>query len=185
MKQAPIGAVVREAAEPHANRGKQLHYDIGGGAGALSEQPIIMRRPEIIHGLRNLVQNAVDFACEHVWIDILWDESHVKVRIIDDGSGFSSNVMNRLGDPFVGRKARAGNRPGYEGMGLGLFIAKTLLERSGADVSFANGRTPFEPKPEPGERAGAVVEARWRREGLGETNQAGRAALGANVPIEA
>ena len=105
MRQAPIAAVIREAAEPHAHRGKELHFDVGGGKGDLSDQPIIDRRPEIIHGLRNLVQNAVDFAHSHVWIDILWNDDYLTVRIIDDGPGFSASVINRLGDPFVRRRS--------------------------------------------------------------------------------
>ena len=184
MRQAPIAAVVREAAEPHAHRGKELHFDVGGGKADISDQPIIDRRPEIIHGLRNLVQNAVDFAHSHVWIDIVWNDDYLTVRIIDDGPGFSASVMNRLGDPFVRRRKKTGQRPGYDGMGLGLFIAKTLLERSGAEMSFANGRDPFEPLAEPGERAGAVVEARWKRTDFTAAEQAERKALGQNRPIE-
>lgn len=185
MRRAPVGAVVREAAEPHSDRGKELHYDIGGDEGLLADQPIIERRPEIIHGLRNLVQNAVDFARGHVWIDVLWDDTYMTVRIIDDGPGFSTSVINRLGDPFVRRRKRSESRPGYEGMGLGLFIAKTLLERSGAELSFANGRDPFEPVSEYGERGGAVVEARWRREAVGGAVDRNRVALGENRPIQA
>ena len=184
MRRAPIGAVVREAAEPHASRGKELHYDIGVGSGALAEQPIIERRPEIIHGLRNLVQNAVDFARGHVWIDVLWNEDHLTVRIIDDGPGFSTSVINRLGDPYVRQRKRPKARLGYDGMGLGLFIAKTLLERSGAELSFANGRDPFEMPSAIGERAGAVVEARWRRDTFADAGDSTRAALGENRPIE-
>lgn len=184
MRRAPVSAVVREAAEPHAQRGKDLHYDIGGGEGVLADQPIIDRRPEIIHGLRNLVQNAVDFARGHVWIDILWNDDYLTVRIIDDGPGFSTSVMNRLGDPFVRRRPGARSRPGYEGMGLGLFIAKTLLERSGAELSFANGRDPFEPASALGERAGAIVESRWRRDIFADAVYTNRAALGENRPIE-
>ncbi len=181
MHRAPIGAVVREAAEPHANRGKTLHFAIG----TLSDddrQPIIYRRPEIIHGIRNLVQNAVDFARENVWIDVSWDRYTVSVRIVDDGHGYSANVINRIGDPFV-RKRRDPKRPGYEGMGLGLFIAKTLLERSGAELSFANAREPNKPDQGPGERTGAVVETRWQREVFAEAEDTERAALGENRPI--
>lgn len=184
MRRAPVSAVIREAAEPHSDRGKELHFDIGGEHGVLAEQPIIDRRPEIIHGLRNLVQNAVDFARGHVWIDILWNDDYLTVRIIDDGPGFSTSVMSRLGDPFVRRRRRSGSRPGYEGMGLGLFIAKTLLERSGAELSFANGRDPFEPASTLGERAGAIVEARWRRDIFAAAVDTNRAALGENRPIE-
>jgi two-component system sensor histidine kinase RegB len=182
MRRAPVGAVVREAAEPHADRGKAIHYDIAGDD---ARQPVIERRPEIIHGLRNLVQNAVDFARETVWVDVSWNDEVLTIRIVDDGPGFSANVINRLGDPFVRRRRRARRRPGYEGMGLGLFIAKTLLERSGAELSFANGRDPSNPVWTTGERSGAVVEARWNRESIAGVEGADRAALGENRPIEA
>lgn len=181
MRRAPVGAVVREAAEPHADRGKTILYDIGGDD---ARQPVIERRPEIIHGLRNLVQNAVDFARQTVWVDVSWNEEVLTVRIVDDGPGFSANVINRLGDPFVRRRRRARRRPGYEGMGLGLFIAKTLLERSGAELSFANGRDPADPA-RLGDRTGAVVEARWNRDIFADADGSDRAALGANRPIEA
>ena len=181
MRRAPVGAVVREAAEPHADRGKTILYDIGGDD---ARQPVIERRPEIIHGLRNLVQNAVDFARQTVWVDVSWNEEVLTVRIVDDGPGFSANVINRLGDPFVRRRRRARRRPGYEGMGLGLFIAKTLLERSGAELSFANGRDPGDPA-RLGDRTGAVVEARWNRDIFADADGSDRAALGANRPIEA
>lgn len=178
IRRAPIEAVVREAAEPHAHRGKEITFDFGDEP----RQPVIDRRPEIIHGLRNLVQNAVDFARSQVWVDVDWADDFLTVRIIDDGPGFSSSVINRIGDPFVRRHRRKPRRPGYEGMGLGLFIAKTLLERSGAEMSFANASDPGEPRPDPGERSGAVIEAKWRRAAFAE--DANRAALGENQPIE-
>lgn len=180
MRRAPIGAIVREAAEPHSNRGKIITYDFDDS----TLQPIIDRRPEIIHGLRNLVQNAVDFARSQIWVDVITTDDHMTVRIIDDGPGFSSNVINRIGDPFVRRRRRASRRPGYEGMGLGLFIAKTLLERSGAEMSFANASDPSLPNPPAGERSGAVIEARWRNDTFAEASDAHRSALGKNKPIE-
>lgn len=183
MRRAPLAAVVREAAEPHADRGKALHYDIAPLRGADPRQPVIERRPEIIHGLRNLVQNAVDFATANIWVDVFWDDDTLSVRIVDDGPGFSPQVINRLGDPFVHRrrrKATSRRRPGYEGMGLGLFIAKTLLERSGAEMTFANG-SDFGTTP--GERSGAVVEARWRKSSIATTGDSERMPLGENQPI--
>lgn len=191
MHRAPIAAIVREAAEPHADRGKELHYDIApiASTGTLP-QPVIERRPEIIHGLRNLVQNAVDFAHANVWIDVFWDEKEISVRIIDDGQGYSPHVINRIGDPFLRFRRsnqprnEASRRPGYEGMGLGLFIAKTLLERSGAEMSFANASDPFEVKSNPGARSGAVVEARWKRETISKQDESDRLPLGENIPFE-
>lgn len=188
LRRAPFAAVVREAAEPHAARGKALHYDIGPIRDADEHQPVIERRPEIIHGLRNLVQNAVDFASANVWIDIFWDEETLGIRIVDDGPGFSPNVINRLGDPFLSRRRLSSSRkrrPGYEGMGLGLFIAKTLLERSGAEMSFANGSDLGSNETSAGDRRGAIVEARWPKEGLAEDEESERLPLGENQPIRA
>lgn len=112
------------------------------------------------------MQNAVDFARSTVWIDIDWTPGMIAIEIGDDGPGYPSEVLSRIGMPFV--RSRAGTqaqRPGYEGMGLGLFIAKTLLERSGARLSFANavprkGDRGSEP-PEFGRPTGAIVMAVW------------------------
>lgn len=166
MRQAPLEAVVREAAEPHMDRGKAVELRVASADPGQNDQPTVLRRPEIVHGLRNLVQNAVDFARSRVWVDVAWTGSEISVRIIDDGAGFPAQVIHRLGDPFV-RMRRAGtdddSRPGYEGMGLGLFIAKTLLERSGAEISFANGADPFLLEVEAPARTGAIVEVIWPR----------------------
>lgn len=164
LRQAPLEAVLREAAEPHSARGKTLHFELNPTAGASDKQPMLLRKPEIIHGLRNLVQNAVDFARNTVWIEAEWSETTVLIRIIDDGEGYPPNVIGRIGDPFVRSRRSAqdlSRRPEYEGMGLGLFIAKTLLERSGADLTFANAADPFLTPEERPERCGAVVEAVW------------------------
>lgn len=164
LRQAPLSAVLREAAEPHLARGKQVDFSVGPAQEGDPEQPTILRRPEVIHGLRNLVQNAVDFARSHVWVEGEWTARRIIVRITDDGDGFPPGLIGRIGDPFV--RARRSEpdiekRPGYEGMGLGLFIAKTLLERSGAELSFANATDPFLAPKERPDRSGAVVEAIW------------------------
>ena len=187
LRNAPLGAVVREAAEPHTERGKTLHFDISPGADGDKKQPSIRRQPEIIHGLRNLIQNAVDFAEANVWVDVHWTPEVVLVRIIDDGVGFPQQVMGRIGDPFVRRRksnTEQAKRPGYEGMGLGLFIAKTLLERTGAELSFANGSDPFMAPTDRPVRSGAIIEAVWPRDrvALPDGNSS---ALGENIPIDA
>jgi len=169
LRQAPLGAVLKEAAEPHMSRGKEVVFALGPGPGGAGREPMVLRRPEVIHGLRNLVQNAVDFARGKVWIDGEWTPAMIAVRIVDDGEGYPANVIGRIGEPFV-RERRSEQdltmRPEYEGMGLGLFIAKTLLERSGAQVTFANAADPFLAPEERPERCGAVVEARWPAEAL-------------------
>jgi two-component system sensor histidine kinase RegB len=168
-RQAPLGEVLREAAEPHLDRGKRVVFDLFPGPGGEDRQPTILRRPEVIHGLRNLIQNAVDFARETVWIDAEWTGSVISVRIVDDGDGYPPQVIGRIGDPFLRQRnteQTLSRRPEYEGMGLGLFIAKTLLERSGARLSFANAADPFLTPQERPERSGAIVEVIWPAERL-------------------
>ncbi|WP_306114881.1 MULTISPECIES: sensor histidine kinase RegB [unclassified Roseovarius] len=167
LRKAPLMSVVEEAAEPHLERGKTVHFDVDLDPEKERNQPIILRRPEIIHGLRNLVQNAVDFAAANVWIESGWTDERITLRIIDDGKGFPSQVLSRVGEPFVRRRSQSDpRRPGYEGMGLGLFIAKTLLERSGADISFANGPETTPADAAGAARTGAVVELSWPRQDI-------------------
>jgi two-component system sensor histidine kinase RegB len=152
LDRALFEAVLREAAEPHMNRGKAVEITVAEG-----RQPEILRRPEVVHGLRNLVQNAVDFARARVEIRLDWTPERLSVRIRDDGPGFAPALLDRIGDPFMrgrsgGRPPDSGERPGYEGMGLGLFIAKSLLERTGARLTFANDAN-----------GGAVAVVAWPR----------------------
>ncbi len=181
LHQAPLQAVLDEAAAPHADRGKALHFDHQPRDGADLHMPEIWRRPEIIHGLRNLIQNAVDFAAAEVRIEAEWDDGTILLRISDDGPGFPPDLLGRIGEPYL-RRRRAGallaQRPEYEGMGLGLFIAKTLLERSGASLHFRNGPGRAEAA---GKATGAVAEVRWPRT---EIEAAPRPQLGENRPID-
>ncbi len=185
LRQAPLTAVIDEAAGPHAQRGKALLFDQGPVDGAPHEPPVIPRRPEIIHGLRNLIQNAVDFADNRVWIETRWSDSTITLRIMDDGPGYPPHLLGRIGEPMMRRRTRdiASNRPEYEGMGLGLFIAKTLLERSGADLSFANGSDSFRGDSIRRERIGAVVEVVWPLVELVRYSPAGTGGIGQNVPF--
>ena len=180
LRSAPLEAVVQEAAEPHLDRGKDVFIDASGSDDLSLNQPQIARRPEVIHGLRNLVQNAVDFAGGMVEVEASWTEEDVLVTITDDGPGFPPSVMGRIGDPFVRRRRRSVDtekRPEYEGMGLGLFIAKTLLERSGAQLSFSNI------SKENGEAGGAQVVVTWPRSRLESLDSGQDAALGENQPF--
>lgn len=177
IRAAPLSEILREAAQPHMDRGKTLHFDLKPRASGDGE-PHILRRPEIIHGLRNLIQNAVDFARANVWIDGTWSPDQISISIVDDGAGYPIQVIGRIGDPFLRNKSGAGaERPDYDGMGLGLFIAKTLLERTGATMSFANATDPFLNRQEAPQRCGAIVEAIWPRAQLTSDD---RAALGPN-----
>jgi len=179
LRQAPLETVLREAAEPHQSRGRLLDFDIAPAPGGEPRQPHVLRRPEVIHGLRNLIQNAVDFAQSHVWIEARWDAQNLTMRISDDGPGFSPAVLARIGEPFLPSSVEG--RGNYKGMGLGLFIAKTLLERSGARLSFGNGSDPFLKPTERPERSGAVVTLVWP---LDRITVPADAALGENRRIE-
>lgn len=185
LRQAPLASVLREAAEPHMGRGKAVEFNLLPGPDGSDRQPTILRRPELIHGLRNLIQNAVDFARTTVWIDGEWTERSVTIRIVDDGEGYPPQVIGRIGDPFVRSRRSAQDlhrRPEYEGMGLGLFIAKTLLERTGAELSFANASDPFLTPDERPDRCGAIVELVWP---IAKIAMPPSAQLGSNVPFEA
>lgn len=183
LRSAPLEAVIEEAAEPHVERGKEVLISVSPDNDLDLHQPNIVRRPEIIHGLRNLIQNAVDFADGNVDIELSWSHATVTVSISDDGPGFPQSVIGRIGDPFV-RRRRAGydtsRRPGYEGMGLGLFIAKTLLERSGADLTFANGRRHGETGWAGQGTGGAVVIVKWPKDRIEQIVDGEVAALGEN-----
>ena len=184
LQNVPIEAVVKEAADPHIDRGKTVLFDVAPEGNNIEEQPIISRRPEVIHGLRNLVQNAVDFAEDRIEIAISWSHTEISVRITDDGPGFPHSVLGRIGDPFVGRRRveiDQQNRPEYLGMGLGLFIAKTLLERSSATLTFSNELT--ERPSNSGDIAGASVLVEWKKIDLEVSATTARAALGENKNI--
>jgi two-component system sensor histidine kinase RegB len=162
LRKAPLSAVLEEAAEPHIDRGKRIIFEQPFQIDEIGAQPEILRRPEIIHGMRNLVQNAVDFADATVWVETAWSENKISIRIVDDGAGFPTHLIGRIGDPFMRHRSsekEKSARPEYEGMGLGLFIAKTLLERSGAELNFANGTSR---KSNP--KRGAIIEVVWPRE---------------------
>ena len=173
LQAAAFQSVVAEAAEPHAGRamerGADVLYDFAAEAEEVGRGPRIRRVPEIIYGVRNLVQNAVDFAREAVWLTGRWNDEAITLTIEDDGPGYASDVLQHLGDPFL----RSRPRPGYEGMGLGLFISKTLLERTGATVAFSNRVRPD------GRRGGALVRIEWPRDRIETASEP----LGENRPL--
>ncbi|WP_298295463.1 sensor histidine kinase RegB [uncultured Litoreibacter sp.] len=186
LRNAPLSAVVEEAAEPHSGRGKAVHFNFTADTEDDGPMPVILRKPEIIHGLRNLMQNAVDFAEAEVWIDASWSRDQVVIRVIDDGPGYPVDLLGRIGEPFIGRrrnKRQSSSRPEYEGMGLGLFIAKTLLERTGAEINFDNGSPDYE-NAEGQLRTGAIAEATWPMDTIAAANSGDSQPLGDNVPIQ-
>jgi two-component system sensor histidine kinase RegB len=146
-----LGALLEEVALPHRDFGIAVDVRIIEGA-----QPEVARNPAILYGLGNLVENAVDFATERVEVRGEWNEDEVTVVIGDDGPGFAPEVISRIGEPYVrSRRRRRRYASDETGLGLGFFIAKTLLERSGARLHFINRALPSR---------GAVVTVRWPRE---------------------
>jgi two-component system sensor histidine kinase RegB len=127
----PISALVETAAAPHRHQGIRLILATAGAAA--EDEPLVRRSPEIMHGLNNLIQNAVQFAAREVSITTFWDAKSVMVEVDDDGPGFPLHLLGRLGEPYLSTRAGVTDH-----MGLGIFIAQSLLERSGARLAFDN-----------------------------------------------
>ncbi len=164
IRSTPICELLDEAARPHQGRGAQIVLDIQ------DDLPVIRRDAAVIHGLRNLIQNAVDFARRQVTITAGQDENELWLRVSDDGPGFSPALLPRIGNPFLTTRPRAEDGRNYEGMGLGLFIAKALLEGSGARLRFANGA-----------KGGAQITVTWP---IAAIRADDRGPLGENPPIQ-
>jgi two-component system, sensor histidine kinase RegB len=126
-----ISALVETAAAPYRNQGIRLILATAGEPA--EEEPLVRRSPEIMHGLHNLIQNAVQFAAREVSITTFWDAKAITVEIDDDGPGFPLHLLGRLGEPYLSTRASVTDH-----MGLGIFIAQSLLERSGAKLVFDN-----------------------------------------------
>ena len=145
--------LIQEAIEPHIDSNKSFVINVQGPAPFALGRPdpniTIPRRPELVHGLRNFIENAASFAEEEVAITAKTTLSAVTISISDDGPGFDPLVRARLGEPYVSSRP-AGMRKKAGGMGLGVFIAKTLIERTGGRVRFSNL-----------ERGGALVTLYW------------------------
>lgn len=157
-----IREFLEEAAAPYRAKAKAV---VIAAKGAGTTEPIGQRLPGVIYGFGNLIENAVDFARSRVDIEAIWSAGDVTVTVADDGPGFPIELMDSLGEPYVTTRASEipdENKRG--GLGLGFFIARTLLERSGATVTLSN-------RPEP--LTGAVVTIVWPRSAF-EDSAAGR-----------
>src|SRR6516165_8617434 len=148
----PLTSLLEEVVAPHRDFGLAIEVNIRPEHGV---EPQGARNPAILYGLGNLVENAVDFANERVGIEALWTAETIELIISDDGPGFSPQVIDRLGEPYVtSRRHIANTSEESSGLGLGFFIAKNLLERSGATLSFENRAFPAH---------GAIISVRWPR----------------------
>jgi two-component system sensor histidine kinase RegB len=145
----PVHALVEAAAERHQVENVEFKFTASGQKGDEAyPEPVVARSPEIVHGLGTIIQNAVQFAHRNVKIDTRWDGEYIRVHIGDDGPGFAAGLLERLGEPYISSRRRSNGH-----MGLGIFIAHTLLQRSGGGVAFRNDS-----------EGGALVDIVWRRE---------------------
>jgi len=149
----PLSQLVEAAAEPHM--GHAIDVEIVIEDDVEGEEPVVLGSPELLSGLGTLIQNAVQFARAHVFVGLRWDDQRVVISVEDDGPGFQPAVLAAIGEPFI--STRTGGES--EHMGLGIFIAQTLLAGLGAELSFANRR-----------HGGAEVVIRWPRTILEKAN---------------
>ncbi|HTC04505.1 MAG TPA: ActS/PrrB/RegB family redox-sensitive histidine kinase, partial [Xanthobacteraceae bacterium] len=152
----PLSALIEEAVVPHRNFGIAIGVTLPPDR---SDEPSGARNPAIRYGLGKLIENAVDFAHRRVEIFAQWTDDEVSITISDDGPGFAPEVVDRLGAPYVthrrpGPRGAEGDEDAMFGLGLGFFIAKTLLERSGAKLSMTNQAPPLH---------GATISVTWGR----------------------
>ena len=169
FQRAKLSVLIDEVVAPHRNFGIAIDIVLPPQR---EDEPVTERSPAILYGLGNLVENAVDFATAGVEIAVRWSEQDVAITISDDGPGFPSEILARIGEPYVTSRRRTGAESEESGLGLGFFIAKTLLERTGATLAFLN-------RPPPDK--GAVVRVRWARvdfEALAEPPLGGETSLG-------
>lgn len=160
--QVQVTEMLQELSEPL--RASGINITVSGAATSDEQwpgtrEPVVARSSGILFSLTNLIENAVDFASTNVHIEAIWSSSQLSITCFDDGPGFSQDIIDRLGEPFVTTRRgytdpSAPAEGGQEGMGLGFFIAKTLLERSGGWVTLSNQRKPAH---------GAIVQVSWPR----------------------
>ncbi len=148
MRNLPLSSMIEEVIAPHREFGIEIRL-VNEGDG--TREPVTTRNPGILYGLGNLIENAVDYAKSAVTVTVRSTADLVAVTIGDDGDGYAPDILARIGEPYVTRRLKEDSAGG---LGLGLFIAKTLLERSGAMLTFENGGP---------ERPGAQVRVVWPR----------------------
>jgi len=159
----PLGAFLDDIAGGHRGGDLEIRVTISPQPTTDNPEPQVWRAPELLHGLGNIIENAADFAQTLVEVNAGWDEQFLYISVADDGPGFAPEIFEALGEPYItsrpGRHALIETDIGpqgpldeHEGMGLGFFIAKILLEQTGGLVNAEN--------PPDG---GALVSVRWAR----------------------
>lgn len=148
-----LSELIEETVAPHRDFGVVIKIRIAVTA---APEPVGSRNPAILYGVGNILENAVDFARTTVEVNAWWNNDIVEIVVSDDGPGFAPDILKRIGEPYLSRRRGPDDAPSERrGLGLGVFIARTLLERTGARVSFTNRTFPDH---------GAVVQIAWPRE---------------------
>ena len=166
FQRMPMSQLIEEVVEPHRGFGISINVDFAGK----EPEPVGVRNPAIRYGLGNLLENAVDFAASAVQVKTSWDHRTVRIEIRDDGPGFTPDVLSRIGEPYISSRASRSQTGG--GLGLGFFIAKTLLERTGARLMLEN-----RPAPE----TGALVRISWPRSSIEGASDMDPAAVSGHI----
>jgi two-component system sensor histidine kinase RegB len=148
----PLSTLIEEIVAPHRDFGIAIKVRI---AVAATHEPAAWRNPAILYGIGNILENAIDFARATVEVNAWWNTETVEIVISDDGPGIAPDLLKRIGEPYLSRRRGTDEAQSeHRGLGLGVFIARTLLERTGAKVSFTNRTFPDH---------GAVVQITWPR----------------------
>ena len=109
---------------------------------------------EVIYGIRNFIGNANKFAKKNIYISITSDSENSSISVEDDGSGFPKDILTKIGDPYI--KSLQSKNKSRAGLGLGIFIGKTLLEKNKAKLLIRNSVT----------RGGAEIKIEWSNKDL-------------------
>src|SRR5215467_13812831 len=155
-----LSTLIEEAVAPHRDFGVAIKVRIAVSG---AKEPVGARNPAILYGVGNILENAVDFARATVEANAWWNNETIEIVISDDGPGFAPDILKRIGEPYLSRRRGADDASGeHRGLGLGVFIARTLLERTGASVSFTNRAFPDH---------GAIVQIAWPRASFEEAGE--------------
>ena len=146
-----LSALIQEAIDEAGGHNKDISVKIEPED--ISE-PYVIRQPEIIYGLGNLIENAGEFAINSVAVTSRIKAQSIEICVSDDGPGFAYDILPRLGEPWLTSRPASGDMTAQSGMGLGFFIAKTLLERTGGQVVATNKTSP---------EKGAMIKVTWSR----------------------
>jgi two-component system sensor histidine kinase RegB len=153
LETVSLSHLVQDIVEPQ----RAVGYDVEVVAKGDGPEPLCRRNPGVVYGLSNILDNATDFAESKVTVEACWSPHEVFIEIRDDGPGYAPDILLRVGEPYVTTRSAAERTENSEeggGLGLGLFIAKTLIERSGAEMTLTNAAPPG---------SGAIARIVWPR----------------------